>query len=205
MRIVGAGLGRTGTLSLKLALEKLLGAPCYHMLEVVTHPEHIPVWHAAAEGRFPDWRAFLSGYAAAVDWPAASFYRELMAAFPDALVVLSERDAESWWRSAHATIFPSIRRAPPAWRAMVEAVFAARFTAALEDREACIAAYAHHNAEVRRVVPPARLVEWNAKQGWAPLCAALELPVPDAPFPHANSTEEFLGRIAQQSASPSGR
>src|SRR5512139_2619631 len=104
LRIVGAGLGRTGTLSLKLALEKLLGAPCYHMLEVFAHPEHIAVWHTAAQGRPTDWPALFRGYAATVDWPGASFYRELMDAYPDAIVLLSTRDPDSWWRSASATI-----------------------------------------------------------------------------------------------------
>jgi hypothetical protein len=132
-----------------------------------------------------------------VDWPGASFYRELMDAFPDALVLLSVRDADSWWRSAHATIFPTIARAPAEWRAMVGAVFSARFTGALDDREACIAAYQRHNAEVRKLVPASRLLEWRASDGWAPLCAALGVPIPAEPFPHANSTEDFLARVAQ--------
>src|SRR5262245_52291601 len=107
MRLIGAGLGRTGTLSLKIALEKLLGGPCYHMMEVLAHPDHVALWTGAARGRMPDWHALFGGYRAVVDWPAASFYRELMQAFPDAVVLLSLRDAESWWRSAHATIFGS--------------------------------------------------------------------------------------------------
>lgn len=196
MRIVGAGLGRTGTLSLKLALEKLLGAPCYHMVEVFARPEHIGAWHGAALGRPTDWHALFRGYGAVVDWPACSFYRELMDVYPDAVILLSTRDAESWWRSASATIFPSIRKAPDAWRAMVEGIFASRFTDRLEDKDACIAAYERHNAEVRRVVPARRLVEWTASDGWGPLCKALSLPLPAAPFPHANSTEEFQARIA---------
>lgn len=103
IRVVGAGLGRTGTMSLKRALEQLLGAPCYHMAEVFQHPEHVPLWHQAARGRMPDWHALLQGCAAVVDWPAASFYRELADAFPQAKVVLSLRDPESWWRSARTT------------------------------------------------------------------------------------------------------
>ncbi|MCW3097333.1 MAG: hypothetical protein JWL77_2951, partial [Chthonomonadaceae bacterium] len=95
LRVVGAGLGRTGTHSLKLALERLLGAPCHHMVEVFQHPEQVTVWNAAAHGTVPDWKEFLGGYAAAVDWPAAGFYPELMEAFPDALVVLSVRDTQS--------------------------------------------------------------------------------------------------------------
>ena len=74
LRVVGAGLGRTGTLSLKVALERLLGGACYHMAELFSHPEHVPLWHAAARGSMPDWHALFRGYRAAVDWPVASFW-----------------------------------------------------------------------------------------------------------------------------------
>lgn len=198
LQVVGAGLGRTGTLSLKLALERLLGGPCYHMMEVFAHPEHVEAWHLAARGGAPDWRALFAGYRAAVDWPAAAFWPELAQAFPDALVVLSLRDPDSWWRSASGTIFPSVERADGAWRAMIEALFQNRFTTALGDREACLAAFERHNAEVRRAVPKARLLEWRAADGWGPLCAALGLPVPAEPFPRVNSSEEFHARLAAQ-------
>lgn len=197
LRVIGAGVGRTGTLTLKLALERLLGGPCYHMLEVFSHPEHLVAWHTAARGGSPDWRALFRGYRAAVDWPAASFWRELMEIFPNAIVLLSLRDADSWWRSAQGTIFPAMRMAPPEWRAMMEDLFAARFTNALEDRAACVAAFERHNAEVRATVPASRLLEWRASDGWAPLCAALGVPVPSEPLPHANSTEDFQARLAQ--------
>jgi hypothetical protein len=197
LRVVGAGVGRTGTLSLKLALERLLGGPCYHMAEVFAHPEHVSAWHEAAQGRMPDWRRLLADYRAAVDWPACAFWPELMEAFPDALVVLSVRDAESWWRSASGTIFPSARKAGGPWRAMVEDLFANRFTSALEERDACIAAFERHNAEVRRRVPKSRLLEWRASEGWAPLCSALGLPVPDEPFPRVNTSEDFLAMLAR--------
>jgi hypothetical protein len=198
LRVVGAGLGRTGTLSLKLALERLLGAPCYHMLEVFSHPEHVAAWHAAARGRPPDWRALFAGYRAVVDWPAASFWPELSAAFPDAVVLLSVRDADAWWRSAHGTIFPASMSASGEWRAMIDDLFAARFTSALDDRAACIAAFERHNARVRAEVPRARLLEWRAEDGWAPLCRALGVDVPDEPFPRANTTEQFLAMRASR-------
>ena len=198
LRIVGAGLGRTGTLSLKVALEQLLGAPCYHMAEVFAHPEHVPLWHQAALGRMPDWSRLFAGYRAAVDWPASAFWPELMEAFPDALVLLSVRDPESWWRSANGTIFPSAQSAGGEWRAMIEDLFARRFTSALEDREACIAAFERHNEEVRRRVPAERLLEWRASDGWAPLCAALGVPVPAEPFPRVNTSEDFRARLAHQ-------
>jgi len=198
LRVIGAGVGRTGTLSLKVALERLLGGPCYHMVEVFAHPDHVAAWHGAALGRMPDWRRVLEGYRAAVDWPASAFWPELMEAFPDALVLLSVRDPESWWRSANGTIFPSIERAGGDWRAMVEDMMANRFTPALEDRDACIAAFERHNADVRRRVPAGRLLEWRASDGWAPLCAALGVSVPAEPFPRVNTTEDFKARLATQ-------
>ena len=194
LRVVGAGLGRTGTLSLKVALEQLLGGPCYHMAEVFAHPEHVARWHAAARGEMPDWHGLFAGYRAAVDWPAASFWPELARAFPDALVLLSLRDPESWWQSAHDTIFSATRGASDEWRAMMEELVAARFTGALDDRAACIAAFERHNAAVRQGVPRSRLLEWRAADGWAPICSALGVPVPSEPFPRVNTRDEFIGR-----------
>ena len=195
LRIVGAGLGRTGTMSLKLALERLLGAPCYHMLEVFEHPEHVPLWHAAARGEPVDWHALFAGYAAAVDWPVCSFWPEVSAAFPEASILLSTRSAESWWQSASQTIFPtSAKLTGTPWHAMWMELAERRFTSRLDDRAAAIAAYERHNADVRARAPERRLVEWSAKDGWGPLCRVLGVAVPDEPFPHANSTEDFLGR-----------
>src|SRR5438067_1902542 len=132
MRIVGAGLGRTGTHSLKLAIERLTGAPCYHMLEVFGKPEHVPIWREAAMGVEPDWPTLLDGYEAIVDWPGASFWREMSAAFPDAMILLSTRaDAETWWRSASATIFQIIGKGlepSEGFLAMWEAIAHNRFT-----------------------------------------------------------------------------
>src|SRR5712692_9189339 len=105
LRVIGAGLGRTGTHSLKLALERLLDGRCYHMLETFGRPDDIPVWHAAVNGDLPDWASFLSEYNAAVDWPVAGFWHELSEAFPDALILLSTRDTDGWWTSANNTIF----------------------------------------------------------------------------------------------------
>lgn len=194
LRVVGAGLGRTGTQSLQLALERLLGVSCYHMNTVFEHEaEHVPVWHAAAQGHMPDWQAFFAGYGAVVDWPAASFWPELSAAFPNALVLLSVRDPLSWWQSAHATIFPQTEKSVGTeWHAMFDAVLAARFTTDIGNEDACIAAFERHNAQVRASVPAHRLLEWRASEGWQPLCAALDLPVPDEPFPHINTRAEFI-------------
>jgi hypothetical protein len=203
LRVIGAGVGRTGTLSLKLALERLLGGPCHHMLEIFGHPEQIAGWHAAARGEATDWPGLLAGYRAAVDWPAAEFWPELMEAFPDAIVLLSLRDADAWWESAEATIWKAMRGPLPPepahlvrWRAMVEDLMQLRFGAWPDDRDATIAAFHRHNDRVRAGVPATRLVEWRAGDGWEPICAALGLAVPDETFPHRNSRTEFSARLA---------
>jgi hypothetical protein len=198
MRIVGAGLGRTGTHSLKLALEQLLDAPCYHMLEVFGHPHHIAEWQAAVDGTMPDWPELYTGFAATVDWPGAAFWREIAAAFPDAIVLLSVRaDADAWWASASQTIFEVGRREPPddpvfgPQLRMVSSLFTKRFTPGWSDETAAKAAYEAHNAAVRSETPAERLVEWQPGDGWEPLCAALGVDVPSEPFPHVNTTDEF--------------
>ena len=208
MRIVGAGLGRTGTHSLKLALERLLGEPCYHMAEVFEHHDHVPTWHAAIRGERVDWKPVLDGYAAAVDWPAVAVWRELAAAYPEALILLSTRkDAATWLKSARATIMSNapenkLEDDPtlPGFVPMVRDMFRA-FDPDWRDDKAAMAAYDRHNAAVRRDVPPDRLVEYQPGDGWEPLCAALGVPVPDEDFPHVNTTEEFLQR-AQERESP---
>ena len=155
IRVVGAGLGRTGTHSLKIAFERLLGAPCYHMLEVMNHPEHIPIWERAAKGDEPDWNELFTGYEAVVDWPAASFWHDIASVFPDAIVLLSTRaDASTWWTSAHATIFQVISNLPAqfddGFLAMWQAIAHNRFTPNTDDEAAAKAAYERHNADVRR-------------------------------------------------------
>ena len=203
LRVVGAGLGRTGTHSLKHALETLLDGPCYHMTETFGRPDDLPVWSAAIDGELPDWTDFLAGYDAAVDWPAAVFWRELADANPDAIVLLSTRSsADAWWKSAHATIFAVSQRGIPdgddpelaAFRKqlrMVDALFTRTFTPDWRDRESAMAAYAAHNAAVRAAVPADRLVEWQPGDGWAPICEKLGVPVPDEPFPHISTTDDF--------------
>ena len=202
LRVVGAGLGRTGTHSLKIALEQLLGAPCYHMLEVIAAPERVPSWQAAVDGEPVDWNAMMDGYAAAVDWPAAAFWRELAGAFPDAVVLLSTRSsADAWWKSANETIFELLQReithdsVMGAQATMVHALLRDRFTPGWTDADAAKDAYERHNADVRASVPPGRLVDWQPGDGWEPICAALGVRVPDAAFPHVNSTHEFRAML----------
>jgi len=205
LRVVGAGFGRTGTHSLKLALEKLLAAPCYHMVEVFMHPEHVPAWHDAALGKPVDWDALFKGYAAAVDWPTCAYWPELMKVFPDALVLFSARDTESWWESASQTIMhTSINDHPmttPEWRAMMESMFANQGIDTEFTREAAIAAFEANTARVLREVPRERLLVWKAGDGWEPICKALGLPVPGEPFPRSNTREDWRAREAAEAAS----
>lgn len=196
LKVVGAGVGRTGTLSLKTGLEQLTGQPCYHMIEVFSHPEHVALWREAAEGGKVDWTAFLDGYGATSDFPACLFWPEILEANPDAVVVLStRRDSEAWWDSASQTIFAiDTSQAPPEmadWIAMWQAVSAARFTADVTDKAAAIAAYERHNAEVRASAPRSQFVDWHTGDGWEPLCKALGVAVPAEPFPHLNTREDF--------------
>jgi len=198
LKVIGAGLGRTGTHSLKLALERLTGEPCYHMVEVFKNMDHCPVWTAAARGDMPDWNEFLAGYGSAVDWPSAAFWKEMSDAIPDAIVILSVRDSKDWWKSASTTIFRAKDHMPdPKWQEMISALFSTRTAMDISDSEACIAAFESHNESVKKYVPANRLVIWTATDGWGPLCSALNVPVPDEPFPKTNTTEEFLRMQAQ--------
>jgi len=187
--VIGAGLGRTGTLSLKLALEQLGLGPCYHMMEVRAVPERLEHWNRIAAGEAVDWEEVFAGFRATVDWPACNYYGALMDRYPHAKVILSLRDPEGWFRSTQATIFSDAvqGQAPPSVVKILTDVVGRD----LKDRERCIAAYERHNAEVRATVPAERLLAFEAAHGWEPLCAFLGVPVPDAPFPSVNTTEQF--------------
>ena len=207
LRLVGAGLGRTGTHSLKLAIERLTGQPCYHMSEVFEKPDHVDAWRAAiVDGTMPDWEQLLAGYGATVDWPACAFWEQLAEAYPEAPVLLSERSsADVWWASMEQTIVTMLSRpvrdAQQAHTRTMSAPLMTSFCPEWPDREAVIDAYERHNDHVRETVPAERLVEWRPGDGWAPLCAALGVAVPDEPFPHVNSTAEFRQSMRQEDGS----
>ena len=192
LKVVGAGVGRTGTHSLKLALEQLLGGPCHHMSEVRANPDQMPIWIDAIDRRPIDWQALLSSYRSLVDWPGASFWPELLAANPDALVLLWVRDPDAWYRSASNTIFIALTNPPSEsepWMAAVRRLLADRFSDHFDDPTAMIDAYERHNADVRARVPSEKLLEWTPSEGWDPICDRLGLTVPQEPFPVTNSTD----------------
>lgn len=199
LRVVGAGLGRTGTHSLKLALEQLLGGPCYHMSELIDREDDTAVWAAATRGEDVDWPRFLSEFEATVDWPACAFWEPIASAHPDSIVLLSMRESpEAWWKSVERTIVQALQRPVPdddeAWterRRMVIAMVESTFTPDWRDRDGAIAGYIRHNDRVRQAVDPARLVEWQPGDGWEPICRALGMETPEEPFPHTNTTADF--------------
>ena len=199
--VIGAGFGRTGTLSLKTALEQLGLGPCHHMVELFKHPEQIPVWDAATDGAPVDWEALLAAYRSIVDWPGCHFWRELVDRYPGAKVVLTVRDPAGWYRSASETIFRFMQEKPkddPAyqaqWRLVRKMILQQTFGGSVADPELAMDVLKMHDEEVKRTVPDDRLLVYEVKEGWAPLCAFLGVPVPDAPFPKSNTTEEFLAR-----------
>ena len=196
LRLLGAGFPRTGTKSLRLALEQLLGGRCYHMDAVFENLDHVPVWRAALRGDRPDWNEFLAGYVAALDWPASAFWRQLAEANPDAVVVLSQRDdAATWWRSANATVLEVGRKDELPehgdWLTLFHELLRARIGDRWDDAATAMAAYERNIEDVRAAFPSERLVEWRPEDGWAPICHALGVPVPPDPFPHVNTTAEW--------------
>jgi Sulfotransferase domain len=206
IQVIGAGLGRTGTLSLKAALEELGFAKCYHMVEVFARKGDARTWDAAARGEPVDWDRLFAGYRATVDVPACLFYRELLEKYPGAKVILTVRDPERWYDSMRQTIYFA-HNAFPRWaavlnprmrvfRRMIDGLWERMFRGRFEDRAFAIDVFNRHNEQVRRDIPADRLLVYEISQGWEPLCAFLGLPVPEGkPFPHLNDAAEFRARI----------
>ena len=202
LKVIGAGVGRTGTYSLKLALNQLGLGPCHHMEEVIFNmPVHVPLWAAAAAGR-PDWEAIYKGYESAVDWPTAGFFRELHAAFPAARFVLTTRSPESWAESFSQTIYKLLagrEQAPQEmqeWLDMGARVIAQTGFPAGLDAAGLTKAFNAHNEAVKAAIPARQLLVYQVKEGWAPLCAFLGVPEPAEPFPRTNDRGEFWDRVA---------
>jgi hypothetical protein len=209
LQVIGAGFARTGTTSLKAALEALGRGPCYHMFDVMSDPERVRRWLDIARGAAPRWDEVFAGYASAVDWPVAAYWRQLATAYPDAKVVLTVRDPDRWYDSVSGTIFkqrlkprglartgarvaaavsPDLR----AFLAMTrETVEQPLFDDRLADREHMTAAFVEHLERVRATIPAERLLTYRVADGWPPLCEFLGVPVPEQAFPHDNRRDDF--------------
>lgn len=188
LSIIGAGWPRTGTTSLRAALEVLGFAPTYHMFEVLRNAEHRALWDEAFAGPQPDWEQIFAGYVAALDWPCSVFWRELRERYPEARVILTRRDPDEWYESMAATVFRAVRETPPS----IERLFDGRF----EDKAFVLETLAEHEAAVQREVPPDQLLVLELGSGWEPLCAFLGRPVPAQPYPFEFQRADFrVGRI----------
>lgn len=206
MKVIGSGFGRTGTLSLKTALEQLGFGPCYHMEEVFTRPKHIRAWHDVAYDKPVDWPDLFQDFQATVDFPASVCYRELMAAFPEAKVIHTVREPERWYDSTYETIYQASSLFPGWLLKMVKPIgrlsemqqrliWQNLFEDRFEDRQRAIEIFQQRTQEVKRVVPADRLLIFSVREGWEPLCRFLEVPVPNTPFPHVNDREVMLKRF----------
>jgi hypothetical protein len=190
-------------MSLKLALEAIGLGPCYHMVEVFKNPDAPNWWYEAAlDPANADWARIFQGYNSTVDWPNATFYKELAAAYPDAKVILTERDPDDWFESTQATIFAEREGMDPSapFPRMIGKVIFELFDGRMHDKDHLIAVYRAHNAEVRAVIPPDRLLVYHVADGWRPLCDFLGVQVPDGETPKVNSREEFGAHIAVEVA-----
>ena len=197
LAVIGAGYGRTGTLSLKAALEERGFAKCHHMIEVLHDPAQVEAWMAAARGEPANWDTLFSGYRASVDWPSCHFYRELAVHYPQARVVLTVRDPREWYESMNATTLRVIRRSmaehPDRPSLGTELVVKGAFGGDIDSLAHAIEIFEAHTAEVIATIPAQRLLVFDVRQGWEPLCDFLQRDVPAAPFPRVNSRDEFEG------------
>jgi hypothetical protein len=212
VKVIGAGFGRTGTASLKSALEELGFGPCYHMMEVFEHPEHADFWETVWRGEPVNWDKVLGGYEATVDWPACTFYGEFMERNPEAKVLLSVRDPERWYESMRSTIYELTKLSTRSLFSRVSLALLAffrfgtftirplqmgeqiglqgTFEGKFEDKRHAIEVFNRHNEEVKRRVPKERLLVYDVKEGWGPLCEFLGVEEPDKPFPRLNDAAE---------------
>jgi hypothetical protein len=212
VKVIGAGFGRTGTRSLKAALELLGYGPCYHMSTVIAEPYRVRQWLDVGEGRSHDWDTIFDGFESAVDWPASSYWRELAEHHPAAKVILTVRDPERWYESVVSTVFagalakgrPPLRRRVIRWliarrapdfalypRMAKATVFDRLFDGRLDDRAHVLRVYEEHQTAVKAALPADRLLVFDVRDGWEPLCAFLGAPVPPEPFPQVNERDAF--------------
>lgn len=195
LKVIGAGFGRTGTDSMREALNILGFGPCHHMGEVLRNKEQIQAWRAVARGETPDWERLLRGYVSCMDWPSAHYWRALITFYPDAKVILTSRSAESWWTSFENTILRLIGEGndPESFGRQVVAkqVFGGR----PHDRDHAMATYEAHRQDVIATVPAARLLVHELGDGWGPLCRFLAAPVPQQPYPSRNNAAAFQAKL----------
>ncbi|HAA12907.1 MAG TPA: sulfotransferase family protein [Cytophagales bacterium] len=215
LQVIGAGLGRTGTMSLKFALEELGMGPCFHMTELLERPERLKYLKQYRKTGNTDWSAFFESFSSAVDYPVCLYYKHLMELYPEAKVILTVRDSDSWYESVKATIWntspkgpgdifrliinsmrhKALRRVAPVFKNSDDMIWKEQFHGKFADKEYAKGVYEAHNEEVKATVPADRLLVFEAKQGWEPLCNFLGKEVPAKDFPRSNDTAEFNRKV----------
>ncbi|NJN73337.1 MAG: sulfotransferase family protein [Limnothrix sp. RL_2_0] len=217
--VIGAGMGRTGTYSLKIALEMLGFGRCDHRVELLRQPERIGYWEGVAQGEVIDWDGLFEGFQAIADFPSHCFYEKLADQYPAAKVILTERSPDEWYASTKATLFRAepnaVQKAKVAWkipfspelrqririfRLVNQLIWQGDFGGNFLDKDQAIAAYLRHNEKVKATIPAARLLVYDVTQGWPPLCEFLAVSPPDEPFPHVNKRADFQllkGRVSK--------
>jgi len=212
LQVIGAGMGRTGTSSLKAALEILGYNKCYHMVELIQDPSRLQYWMEAEKTGQTDWDKLFEGYTAAVDFPPCNYYIQLMEKYPEAKVILTVRDPQKWYVSAYNTIYqqpegfnkfklqviatfvPKVRGMFAVLTYAKAAIWDGRFKGKFEDRQFATQLFQDWNEEVKKNVPADKLLVFDAKEGWEPLCRFLNVPIPEIPYPRINDTQEFNQR-----------
>ncbi len=206
LQVIGAGFGRTGTTSLKAALEQLGFSKCHHMEEVMKSSTQVRFWHALSDGAEVDWDEFFEGFQASCDWPSCSYWEQLHHHYPDAKIVLTIRDETRWYESVLETIYPATFLlpwwlewlAPPFARLKkmtVDSIWKGVFSGRFEAREHALQVYRDHIARVKATTRHDQLLVFEVKDGWEPLCNFLNVPVPENDYPHLNDAAQIRRMI----------
>ena len=207
LKVIGAGFGRTGTTSLKAALEILGYQKCHHMTEVIKNGAGIP-WYKKLRGEEISWEEIFEGYQATVDWPSAAWWKELCDHYPEARVILTVRDPDRWYESITETIYP-LSHLMPRWLGLVNPRLSGflkiarripwenTFQGRIEDAAYAKQIFRDHIETVKKTISPERLLIYEISQGWEPLCSFLKVPIPsDTPFPRVNEGRDIKKAIS---------
>lgn len=193
LQVIGAGFGRTGTDSMREALNILGFGPCHHMFEVTDNPVMKARWRAFMDDDKRDWESLFEGYRSCVDWPSVHYWRDLVAHYPEARVILTWRDPDNWWTSYEASLLKYIQTTED-YQSVGYRILKKAFGDRAGERDHVIGIYKAHVEEVVATIPEERLLVHKLGDGWAPLCAHLGVPVPDEPYPNRNATEDTRKR-----------
>lgn len=209
LKVLGLGMGRTGTLSLKLALEKLGFGPCYHMDDLLKRPTDVRYWKTLDKTGQTDWNALFGAYQSAVDFPTIAYHQAILNTFPEVKVILTEREEEAWYESAYQTILNAEPTLLDKVKMSVKLPFSSRLQHLIQvfqltnkfwvrhagkdfkRKERALDFYRRWNQQIKQEIPENKLLVYRVTEGWAPLCQFLSVPVPDESFPTSNNRTVF--------------